>query len=319
MQRIILTTILAISIYSTRAQIHTQFAREEGIVLKTPSCDIQGTLMMPFGDSVTKVVLIISGNGPTDRDGNQAMMKNNSLKLMALELASNNIASVRYDKRAIGASKLFPESTPNSLTLSDYVSDVKDWITLLRRDRRFSKIYLMGHSEGALLAIAAAAGGSRVDGVISIAGPGRTMDQLLKDQLMNQPPQIREMAYKIIDTLAMGKTAKQVPVFLKSLFTPGIQPYLISMIECSPQAEIRKLHIPILILQGDSDIQVRVEDARLLNAANPRSRLVIIVGMNHVLKDCPTPDRDMQLETYINPALPLNFQCVNEVVGFLSK
>ena len=82
------------------------------IVLETKTGKIRGTILVPESKTAVPVVLIISGSGPTDRDGNNSMMKNNSLKMLAEELLKNNIASVRYDKRGIAESKDdFPEPT----------------------------------------------------------------------------------------------------------------------------------------------------------------------------------------------------------------
>lgn len=279
--------------------------KEQTIDIVSGDCTLHGTLMIPNGDHATTVALIIAGSGPTDRDGNQAMMRNNSLKMVAQSLAQNGIASVRYDKRGIAGSR-YPGFDQQNTCMTTYSNDVARWVSTLRRDRRFSNIILIGHSEGAVLALMAAHNGAKIDGVVTVAAMGRTADQLLKDQLSGQPAQIRDIAYEIIDTLKKGHIYQNVPVFLASLFTPSIQPFIISMMSLNPQELIRTLHIPILVIQGDTDVQIRVEDARLLAAANHDAKLVIIAGMNHVLKECPEADRIFQIPTYANPALPLH-------------
>lgn len=290
---------------------------QRNITLSTPTGDIQGSLLMPSGDSVNTVALIVAGSGPTDRDGNQIMMRNNSLRMLAISLAANNIASVRFDKRGIGASRManFDES---EVLLDTYVDDVKRWVAQLRRDGRFQKVVIVGHSEGALIGMAAVAQGCKVSGLVSVAGMGRTFDQVLKDQLSNQPAEIRDIAYSIVDSLAGGHMVKRVPFFLVSTFSASVQPFIISMMQYNPQQLIRQLGGPVLLVQGDADIQIKVEDARLLWAANPKAHLKVIAGMNHVLKDCPSQERNMQIATYVNPALPINKQLVYEIVKFIT-
>ncbi|MEG2479557.1 MAG: alpha/beta hydrolase, partial [Mucinivorans sp.] len=205
------------------------------------------------------------------------------------------------------------------IRLNDYISDAKGWADKMVRDGRFQKVVFIGHSEGSLIAMSAAASGAKVGGVVSIAGPGRTFDQVLKDQLGEQPPQIRDIAYSIIDSLQQGLKVSRVPFFLVSLFRPSVQNYLISMMRHNPQFEIRKVGVPVLIVQGDADIQVRMEDARLLAAANPHARLRVIAGMNHVLKNCPSIDKQMQMATYINPTIPIDIHLVNEIVKFIKN
>lgn len=292
--------------------------KEQTIDIVSGDCTLHGTLLLPDGEDARTVALIISGSGPTDRDGNQTIMRNNSLKMVAQSLAHNGIASVRYDKRGIAGSR-YPSFDQQSICMNTYSNDVVKWVNTLRRDRRFSNVVLVGHSEGAMLALMAVKNGAKVDGVVTMAAMGRTTDQLLKDQLSEQPAQIRDIAYEIIDTLKNGHIYQNVPVFLSSLFTPSAQPFIISMMSINPQELIRTLRIPILVVQGDTDIQIRVEDARLLAAANHAVQLVIIAGMNHVLKECPEADRIFQIPTYANPALPLHPSLGPTIARFIKE
>lgn len=307
-----------------RAQIAAvdlrDFVNEQTTTLKTPTGDIYGSLLMPTGDSSQTVVLLISDAGTTDRDGNQNLMRSNTLKMMAYWLAENNISSLRYDKRGVGASSEAIEPPTGSNTQFDsYVNDIKAWITHLRRDGRFEKIITLGHGEGASLAMTAINQGAKTHAFISLAGNGRNMDQLLKDQLENQPPPVRDIAYSIIDSLKMGHQVHNIPFFLAPMFRSELQPFVRSIMSFNPQNAIRGVTCPILIVQGDTDVQTKIEDARLLHAANPNSQLVIIPGMNHVLKDCPTTSRAHQENTLFNPALPLNNTLARTIVTFINN
>ncbi len=122
----------------------------------------------------------------------------------------------------------------------------------------------------------------------------------------------------IIQTLNEGKTDETVPEVLNVLFRPSVQPYLISWFRYDPAQEIAKLSMPILIVQGTTDIQVSVQDARLLAKAKPSAELCIIEGMNHVFKEV-SDDKEKQMRSYSDPALPVAPKLVVEVSQFVRK
>ena len=288
------------------------------IDLTTATGTIHGSLVLPNGTGPFPVALIISGSGPTDRNGNSPLIqgKNNSLELIARALARVGIASVRYDKRGVGASAAALKSEKD-IRFSDYVDDAAAWIEKLKKDQRLSTVAVIGHSEGSLIGMVAAnlAG---ADAFVSIAGPGRPADEILKEQLANQPGAIRTKADSFIDSLKAGHQVENVPPDLMALFRPSVQPYLISWFRYDPRSEIARLAIPVLILQGTTDLQVSVKDAELLHAAQPRSTLRIISGMNHILKTAPA-DPQANLATYGNPDLPLAPQLVAALTDFLTS
>ena len=116
----------------------------------------------------------------------------------------------------------------------------------------------------------------------------------------------------------MGKNVTNINPMFYSLFRPSVQPYLISWFKYDPQTEIKKLAIPILILQGTNDIQVSKEDANRLSKANNKSQLVLIKNMNHVLK-ITEGDRNANMATYNNPALAISEELVKSIVLFINK
>lgn len=292
--------------------------REDTLILKTPGGDLQGSLLVPESKTPMPLVLIIAGSGPTDRDGNNSYMKNNSLLMMARELHKHGIASFRFDKRGIGESSDV-EKNEREMTPGVFVQDVRDWVTLLSRDKRFSAIILAGHSEGSLLGMLAAGNNPEVSGFISIAGAGRPIDEILKDQFSHIQAEPREIIYSLLDKLKQGDTIPNIPPILYSVFRPDIQPYLIAWMKYDPREEIRKLNIPILITTGTTDIQVKESDAKLLSEARPDAELKIIPGMNHVLKHCDTMDKQEQMEIYANPDLPLHPEFAASLVDFVSR
>ncbi len=305
--------LLLIITFSSNAfsDIDTTFM-EKPITLQTSTGKIFGTLTMPEMPTDIPIALIIAGSGPTDRDGNNPMASNNSLKFLAHELAINGIASVRFDKRGIAESKEAGKRE-DKLRFDDYVNDAKEWISMLKKDKRFTKVIVIGHSEGSLIGMLASA---HADQFISIAGAGRSADNILKIQLSNQPANIQDLCFPIIDSLRKGKTVDDVNLMLMSLFRPAIQPYLISWFTYDPQKEIKKLTIATLILQGTNDLQISKEDAQLLASANPKAQLFLVNNMNHILKIVEA-DKTSNLQTYSNPTLPISDELISNIKNFI--
>lgn len=288
---------------------------EEPIILKTQTGEIAGTLIMPDVKSSVPVVLIIAGSGPTDRDGNNPAMKNNSLKMLSAELAKKGIASVRYDKRGIAASQKAGLAEAD-LRFEMYIKDVVDWVQLLKANKNFNQVVVVGHSEGSLIGMVASQN-ENVDKFVSIAGAGQSADKILREQLKAQPPFVLEQSTPIIDELVNGNTVQNVPQMLNPLFRPSVQPYMISWFKYDPQLEITKLKKPVLIVQGTTDIQVSVDDAKKLQSANPSSEMVLIEGMNHIFKNVEI-DRMKNIQTYNQPDLPLNPELVEIISNFIN-
>lgn len=296
------------------------FAGEEEITLNTQTGDIHGKLMLPESNAPCPVVIIIAGSGPTDMDGNSigTGLTNNSLLYLARELAANGIASVRYDKRGIGKSSA-AGTKEEELRFDHYIDDAAAWADKLAGDARFSKVVIAGHSEGSLIGMVAAKRNKAVKGYVSISGCGSPAYEILEKQLQSQPAQIQKESAEICKELREGRTVAQVPFYLAALYRQSVQPYLISWFAYNPAVEIAKLNIPVLILQGDKDIQVGVEEAEKLHAAHPSSSLYIIKEMNHVLKHCDTMQQMAQLATYSKPELPIKPELVSHIVEFVNE
>ncbi|MBV7523110.1 MULTISPECIES: alpha/beta hydrolase [Pseudomonas] len=286
------------------------------ITLDTGTGELFGSLLLPKSDNRVPVVLIISGSGPTDRDGNNADGgRNDSLKRLAWVLAKHNIASVRYDKRGVAAS-LAATPDERNLTVEAYVADAQAWGRKLKTDPRFGQLIVLGHSEGALIA-SLAAPDIDADAVISVSGSARPVDQVIREQLGNRLPQpLMLRSNQLLDSLKAGKTDDNVPPPLQVIFRPSVQPYLISLFRQDPAAAFAKLKMPALIIQGSNDIQVGVNDARLLKAAKPDAELALIEGMNHVMRIVPN-DVKRQLASYKDPQLPLAAELGTRILGFI--
>lgn len=290
---------------------------ERPIQVETPTGSIYGTLTSPVGESKPVVALIIAGSGATDRDGNAhtAAATNNCLKLLAAALAGAGFASVRYDKRGVGAS-IDAGRSERELRIEDYVQDATAWVESLASDSRFSGVVVIGHSEGSLIGMLAA---QRCPALafVSMAGPAENAASVLRRQLVGQlPSDLTARSEAILASLEAGRFSDDVPLQLLPLYRPSVQPYLVSWFRYTPLIELSRLRIPCLILQGDTDIQVGVSDAHSLYGAHSACQLALIPGMNHVLKMVP-PDRAEQLASYGNPNLPVAEGLVQALTQFL--
>lgn len=312
----LLVLIIALSILLTACSGGSKNYKEEKYNLELEEGTIYGTLTLPSGKGDFPIAIIHQGSGPTDRDGNSHISgDNNSLKMIAEALAESGIASLRYDKRGIAASMALVEKE-EELIFEDYINDLNLWVDKVREDSRFNKVFIIGHSEGALIGGQAAAD-SKVDGFISLAGVGYSIYDTLLRQLSSQPKEITDRTTPILEELNKGNFVEDVPEDLYALFRSSVQPYLISWFKYDPVEVYRSIEAPILIIQGDNDVQVTVEDAEALHTAK-ESKLLIIEGMNHILKDAP---RDMEgnLATYKEPELPLNEELKKELIDFILK
>lgn len=286
------------------------------MTLLVPGGSLHGTLTLPDRDSPLPVVLMIAGSGPTDRDGNNPEGgHNDSLKLLARELAERGIASLRYDKRGVAASRAVAPHE-EELSVAAYVADAVAWGQLLKADPRFSRLILLGHSEGALIASLAAAD-SGADALVSLSGIAQPLGVVLREQLQGRlPPLLAAETETILQALEQGRRVSQVPPKLHVLLRPSVQPYLISLLRQRPAEAFARLAIPALIVQGTRDFQVDVEEALLLQQAKPEAQLLLVEGMNHVLRIVPA--EAPPLASYNDPGLPLAAELVQGLARFIN-
>jgi uncharacterized protein len=286
-----------------------------------PQGPLMGTLLSPATMENAPVVLMIPGSGPTDRDGNSVLgIKASSYRLLAEGLAEHGISSVRIDKRGMFASKAAVRDA-NAVTIADYVSDVRAWMATIRQRTSARCVWLLGHSEGGLVALAAAQNPRDICGLVLVAAAGRPLADVMREQLKNNPANapILEQAVAAVDALAAGKTVDvtQLNPVLVPLFHPKVQNFLIDVFSYDPAALLAHYEGPVLILQGQEDIQVLERDARLLKQANGRATLVMLPNVNHVLKSIASDDRAANLAAYANPSLPIAPGVVDAIAQFV--
>ena len=259
------------------------------------------------------LIIFVAGSGPTDRDGNNPNMKNNSLKMLSDSLVSRGFSTLRIDKRGV-AKSLIANIKEETLRFDTFVCDLSNWIDTMNV-KGFQNIMLLGHSEGSLVSIITSLNNKRVKGLISIAGAGTSADSIILTQMKTQPSQIQELVANYLDTLKKSQLLINVPLYLYALFRPSVQPYMISWIKYNPSIEISKLKIPILILQGDNDLQVSIEDAKKLKDNNKSAKLEILESTNHVLKVVKDPIENQR--SYTDSSFPLNPKIADKINEFI--
>ncbi len=299
-------------------RMHHQY-KEEILTLKLKDGSLEGTLVMPTQVKRMPIVLIIAGSGPTDRDCNSALgLKTNTFKMLAEGLAAKGIASFRYDKRHIGKSKMTQKVA--DVTFDDFVNDATFWMDTLKtmkRKGRFTKFIIAGHSEGSLIALLTVQK-TKTDALISLCGPAQSMDSMIYEQLGKQAPFLVPQLKEVYNKWKMGEKVDSFPPMLKSLANPSIEKFMVSIMKYSPQVEISKLKLPILLISGKNDIQVFPKEAEILSKANPKAQLVYFDNMTHVLKDGEANMMSAQ-KVYQQTELPLTEGVVEAIVKFINK
>ncbi len=294
---------------------------ERQIAAPGPLAPLTGTLL--DAGKRAPVVVIIPGSGPTDRDGNNPLgVSAAPYRLLAQGLAQRGITTVRIDKRGMFGSKA-AIANGNDVTIADYAADAHAWAKAARAATGAKCVWLLGHSEGGLVALAAGQDRTDLCGIISVSAAGRRLGTIIREQLVANPanaPYISS-AYAALARLEARQRFNNadIPAALQPLFGEAIQLYMIDLLAQDPAWLAASLKLPLLIVQGDRDLQVNVTDANALAAAQPKARLVVLPGVNHVLKNVATTDRAANIATYANPSLPVSAAAVDAVATFVTK
>ncbi|HYU52471.1 MAG TPA: alpha/beta fold hydrolase [Gemmatimonadaceae bacterium] len=308
----------AIDTVPPKSVIETPFTIQSGTLA------LPGTLTVPANyDHQIPVALIVAGSGPTDRNGNSAgplRAQNNSnlYAILAWQLATAGIASVRYDKRVLGENVQKIDLT--AITIDDFIADAIAGARRLVADRRFSKVILIGHSEGAELVLQAVNRGAPAAGIVMMSGAGRPITSILREQLSKQLPAAEVVMWdSAFARYLRGEEPGDVHPGLRPLLQPTNRRFMQGWVKYDPSAEIAKVKVPVLIVQGGRDIQVNESDARALKAAQPAAKLVVIPSANHVFRAATTDNPAMQIKLYTNPTIPIVPELAPAIVEWVAK
>ena len=260
----------------------------EDAKLRTPQgLTLAGTLTMPTHAAGLRVpaVVLITGSGAQDRDeGSPLFPKWRPFRDIADTLSRRGIAVLRLDDRGVGGS----DAGPDTATTADFADDIRAALAWLRTrpDVDPRRIGLVGHSEGAVIAPMIAATDSTLRALVLIAGTASRGSVVLDAQrryILSQDttltPAARDSLMKLAN--AAADSAYRQPGWLHFFAT------------YDPLSTARRVHTPTLILQGESDRQVPVSEARTLAAAmrsagNTHVTLRTFPSMNHLLVQDPS-------------------------------
>jgi uncharacterized protein len=269
-----------------------------------------------MGNDKELVVLLIAGSGPTDMDGNSEILpgRNDSLLLIARELAKEGISTFRYDKRAAGKSA----ETFDLENITEIEALIGDCVAVIEylKDQGYKKIVLAGHSKGSLIGMLAAIE-SPVDGFISLAGTGNRIDITLEKQLLAQLPE-DSSEIQILRNLRNGELTLPVSGDDGELnfFTLNNQKFILSWMQYDPAEILAGMKIPVLIIGGEADIQVDREDFEALAKVREPHESIFIEDMNHILKEVITQKE--QEDSYYDPSFPLHSELIPHIVEFIA-
>jgi pimeloyl-ACP methyl ester carboxylesterase len=285
--------------------------------LEVTTAGLSGTLRKPANVERPPVVLLVAGSGPTDRNGNQGPLQPNELRMIAEALAEHGIASLRYDKRAIGRSTVPAGFREDALTIDSFVDDAAAWLTWLEQRGDLGPRIVAGHSEGGMITILLA---KRVplDGIVLLATPGRRLGEITREQLRatGMPKPLLDEALATLAALERGESVPNVSPQLMPLLRPSVQPFMRSVLAIDPASELARLRVPLLVVQGGHDLQVAEADAAALLRARPDAAVFRSTEMNHVLKLAPA-ERAAQQKAYSDPSIPLAPGLADAIVAFV--
>jgi uncharacterized protein len=225
---------------------------------------------------------------------------------------ARKIATLRYDKRGAGGWK--PEfGKPEDFRFKDYVDDAAALVNFLRSGGKFSRVVLVGHSEGGLVAILTARR-VPIDRLVLLVTAARKQGDLIKAQLAKTlAPDVLDPITKAIDAMMAGQVVDPPPQGLK--IAPQMQPSMASAFIEDPIDPLKQVEQPTLIIGGGRDRQVARLDFIALSTADSTAKTVWLPDMNHVLVD--VSDEADDLKAYNDSERPLDPTLIDTVAAFI--
>jgi len=269
---------------------------ETEISIPSGTLTLRGTLAT--SDSTpSAAALLISGSGPIDRNSNAKRLPINVMGQIAAHLASEGFATLRYDKRGVGAS----EGDYHATGLHDNIADARAALGVLRYRPEIDphRIVVIGHSEGALIASDLAAD-EDLAGAVLLAGAARNGKEVLRWQARQIAPTLPKPVRWLLKLLRQDVVRSQAKRLRQLEATTG-DVHRIQFVKVNarwfrefmtyePLERLRRAAVPVLAITGDKDIQVDPEDVLLMEEAVPTSFTGHVVNeVTHLLRREPGP------------------------------
>lgn len=292
--------------------------REERTSVESSGVKLGTTIEIPASPAKA-YALIVPGSGPTDRDGNNYLgIAGSPYKQLADRLAESGISVTRFDKRELSTREGDPVQSVNI-----YVDDTLALKRYVLERQRVKCLWLIGHSEGGVVAILSALREPNgICGLILVGTPGQSLGAILKQQVMNRVGSSQaQPVNQAIDKLSSGQRVdvRTLPKPFSIMLTDAVQPLLMSELAIDPASLIGKVNKPVLVIHGASDIQIDPANAKLLHQAKPDSEMIILNGMNHVLKSVGTSGSFENFKSYTDPVKPIVAELPIAIAIFISR
>lgn len=310
-------------VYPEYSQSHKFY--ETKIAVKTGTYTLPGVLCVPNNIKNPPVVILLAGSGPNDKD--ETVGANKVLKDLAVGLSSNGIATYRYDKRTLVYGKEISQKMDKFDLNQEVMEDAISAVKMLKKNPDFkeSKIYIIGHSLGAMCAPLIAKKCKAVSGIVLLAGNARPLEDVLLEQYNyifgldsidlqeKNNLEIIGNQIKIVKNPKLLKTAKpnELPLGLTSHYWQSLAKY--------NQLQVaKKLKQPILVIQGERDYQVTMTDFNLWKenlSANEKNQFISYPGLNHLLMKGEGKSRPSEYEKQGNVDEKIIIDITNWIKG----
>jgi pimeloyl-ACP methyl ester carboxylesterase len=300
---------------------------DESVSIPSLGFNLAGTITKPSSAAPLPAVVLIGGSGPTDRDENVAGIP--IFGHLARELVAAGFFVVRYDKRGIGQSG----GRAESVTIADYAEDARQVVLWLekRKDVDKDRIGIIGHSEGALVAmLLAGRERGKVSALALLAGPSASgaeivleqQKHLLSKMAMDDEQRAEKVAlqHKINTAVIKGVGWADLPAAARKV---ADTPWFYSFLTFNPEKAMKDTRQPVLIVQGELDTQVQPHHAdKLAEFARARNtkaavEVVKVPGVNHLL----VPAKTGEVSEYgsLGPDATVSPQVTSAITGFMAK
>lgn len=301
---------------------------DEPVMIPAIGFNLAGTISKPQTTTPAPAVILIAGSGPTDRDETVAGIP--IFGHVARDLVNAGFFVVRYDKRGVGQSGGRTESA----TIADYAEDARQVLLWLekRKDVDKDRIALVGHSEGALAAmLTAARERNKVSAMVLVAGPSRSGEAIVLEQqnylLSKMPIDDAQRAEKVAlqekinRAVIKGQGWSEIPQAARQV---ADTPWFYSFLTFDPEKAMSDTRQPVLIVQGELDVQVQAYHAdRLAEFARARKgvkapvEVVKVPGINHLL--VPAKTGDVAEYGTLGPDARVSPQVTSAIAAFLAR